>query len=255
MPTDVTVRPYAQLLEIADPAWHHVRVRTAPDSYLALVEEGRNIHPEIEIGKPGQGWAYWTLHPIAQLLRVKWDIGVTGAEHVNDGPAILVGNHLRAMDPIIVGMASRWRLVFFAKADLWDSRGAPFFWMTGQIPIRRGDEASTKWGLAMSSYALSFGNKLCLYPEATRSPDGNSLHRLHRRVLVPVLQANPDVPVHAMTIAYLGKRSGRERIDLRFSPALPLDAAEMSPNALTDTVTHALLDLGGMPYVHQFAPH
>jgi 1-acyl-sn-glycerol-3-phosphate acyltransferase len=228
------------------------RVSAAPDTYEALVEEGQAIHADIAVGHPGQGWMYWPFYTASQALRARWDIRVTGAENVGDGPAILVGNHLRAIDPLMVGMTNRWRLVFFAKADLWESKGAPFFHMTGQIPIRRGDEASTKWGLAMSAHVLEFGNKLCLYPESTRSPDGKSMHRLHRRVLVPVLQANPDVPVHAMTIAYLGKRRGRERVDLRFSPALPLDVETMSANELTETMTQALLDLGGMPYVHQF---
>lgn len=233
--------------------WHHVRVPDAPETYETLVAQGREIHPDIRVGRPGKGWAYWPLFPIAQVLRLRWRITVHGAEHVAPGPAILVGNHLKAMDPIWVGVSNRWRLVFYAKADLWRSPGAPFFWMTGQIPIQRGDEASSKWGLAMSSHVLGFGEKLCLYPESTRSPDGRTLHRLHRRILVPVVQANPTVPVHAMSIAYLGRRHGREQVELRFSPALPIDADAMSANEITDTVTQAILDLGGMPYVHSFA--
>lgn len=83
-------------------------------------------------------------------------------------------------------------------------------------------------------------------------PDGVSLHRLHRRVLVPILQANPQVPVHAMSIGYTSGSMGRTRVDLRFTPPLALDSESMSPNELTDAVRDAILDLGGMPYVHQF---
>lgn len=41
-------------------------------------------------------------------------------------------------------------------------------------------------------------------------------------------------------------------VDLRFSPALDLDLDRMTANELTDAVRDAILDLGGMPYVHQF---
>ena len=47
--------------------------------------------------------------------------------------------------------------------------------------------------------------------------------------------------------------SAREQVQLRFSPALPLDVDTMSANEITDSVTQTLLDLGGMPYVHSFA--
>lgn len=223
------------------------------DTYAALIDEARSIYPGIRVGRPGRARPYWWIYPPAQALRLRYAITVSGGAHVAPGPAILVGNHLSLMDPVLVGVSNRWRLTFFTKIEVFEKPGAAFFRGTGQIPLRRGDEASTRWALAMSEEALVRGGKLAIYPEGTRSPDGVSMHRLHRRVLVPILQANPGIPVHAMSIAYPGRRGWRQTVDIRLSAPLALDADAMSSNELTEAVTQALLDLGGMPYVPRFA--
>lgn len=225
----------------------------APASgYDLLLARGRDLYQPTRIGRPGRGASYWPLFVLAQALRLHWAIRVTGAHHLQPGPAILVGNHLSLMDPVLVGVANPWRLCFFTKVEAYEAQGGVFFRAAGQIPLRRGDEEATTWALAMSHAVLAGGAKLAVYPEGTRSPDGQSLHRLHRRVLVPVLQANPGTPVHVMSIAYNGRRWGRQQVDLRFSPALDLTGVADDANALTEAVRDALLSLGGMPYVHAF---
>lgn len=220
--------------------------------YRRLLQQGRSLYGQVRIGRPGCSRAYWFVFPPAQALRVKYEVRVTGMEHVRRGPAILLGNHLSLMDPIMVGISARWRSIFFTKDEVFRQPGSIFFRLTGQIPLRRGDEEATKWAMEMSQEVLAMGHKLCIYPEATRSPDGVSLHRLHRRILVPILQAHPGVSVHAMSIGYRPGRLGRTHVDLRFSPALDLDPERMTANELTDAVKDAILELGGMPYVHQF---
>jgi len=222
------------------------------EAYRAALERGRRIHEPVRIGRPGRARGYWPLFPPAQALRLRYRIAVSGRGNVQPGPAILVGNHLSLLDPVMLGVSTPWRLTFFTKVEAFESAGGFFFRWVGQIPLRRGDEASTTWALEMSQFALARGTKLCVYPEGTRSPDGRSLHRLHRRVLVPILQANPDVPVHAMAIAYGRRRHGRIPVDLRISPPLALDVTTMTANELTDAVRDSLIALGGMPYVHAF---
>ena len=224
----------------------------ATRSYDEALRRGQAIYSGTRIGRPGRGSAYWLLWAGAQVLRLRWAISVSGADNVQRGPAILVGNHLDFMDPVMVGLANRWRLYYFTKSEAFEGRGGVFFRLAGQIPLRRGDEAATNWALEVSSHVLGEGHKLALYPEATRSPDGASLHRLYRRVLVPVLRANPGIPVHAVSIGYPGTRRGRKRVDLRFSPALPLDLDAMNATELTDAVRDAILGLGGMAYVDRY---
>lgn len=222
------------------------------DTWRTLIDEGRRLYAPTRIGRPGRGLGYWPAYLAAQLLRLNWRIRARGRERVQPGPAILVGNHLSLLDPVLAGVTSRWRLTFFTKVEAYQRPGAFFFRWVGQIPLRRGDEPATQWALRMSSNALTDGNRLCVYPEATRSPDGHSLHRLHMRVLVPILRANPSVPVHAMTVRYGPRRNGRVDVDLRYSEPLQLDPATMTSIELTNAVRDALLETGRMPYVHAF---
>jgi 1-acyl-sn-glycerol-3-phosphate acyltransferase len=172
---------------------------------------------------------------------------------VGPGAAILVGNHVSAMDPVAAVMSHWWRVTAFTKVEVFERRGAVFFRLMGQIPLRRGDEEATAWALDMASRTLADGNKLGLYPEGTRSPDHVSLHRLHKRILVPIIQANPDVPVHAITTAYGRPRRGRIPVTLRLSPPLELDARSMDADQIVDVIRDALLETGGMPYVDAYA--
>ena len=123
----------------------------------------------------------------------------------------------------------------------------------GEIPLRRGDELSTTWALDMASRTLADGGKVGLYPEGTRSPDHRTMHRLHKRVLIPVLQANPAVPVHAITTVYGARRRGRTPVTVRISPALAVDALTMTPDEVTRLVTEALIELGGLEYRDAYA--
>lgn len=228
-------------------------LRATSDQYDELLTRGREIYPGMRIGRPGRARTYFTTITLMRLLRLRWSVKVTGSSNVAPGPAILVGNHVSAMDPVAAVIKHWWRVTAFAKVEVFENRGAIFFRWMGQIPLRRGDETSTRWALEMAASTLADGNKLGLYPEGTRSPDKKSLHKLHRRILIPVFQTSPDVPVHAIATTYLGTRFGRHRVRVHISPRLPIDVATMHPNEIVDVVTNALLEAGGMPYVDSFA--
>ena len=216
-----------------------------------LARTARSIFAPRRVGRPGHGGLYWPLFVIGQVLRLRWSVCLAGRHSLRSGPAILVGNHVRAIDPVLLGLALARRQVFVAKAEAYDGPAAPILRGTGQIAIVRGDDASTEWALAASAAVLAEGRVLCVYPEATRSPDGRSLHRLHRRVLVPLIEASPGVPVHAVAIGYSPGPLGRVRVDLRLSEPLPIEPT-MTDAQITDLVRDTLLDLGGMPYVDRF---
>lgn len=216
-----------------------------------LARTARTIFAPRRVGRPGHGGLYWPLFVIGQVLRLRWSVRLAGRHSLRSGPAILVGNHVRAIDPVLLGLALPRRQVFVAKAEAYDGPAAPILRGTGQIAIVRGDDASTEWALAASAAVLAEGRVLCVYPEATRSPDGRSLHRLHRRVLVPLIEASPGIPVHAVAIGYSPAAMGRARVDLRLSEPLPIDAT-MTDAEITDLVRDTLLTLGGMPYVDRF---
>ena len=223
------------------------------DDYDDALDSGRALYPGVRIGRPGRARTYWVTIALMRVLRLRWAVHVEGSENVAPGGAVLVGNHLSAMDPVVAVMSHWWRVTAFTKVEVFEGRGALFFRLMGQIPLRRGDEASTRWALDMAARTLADGNKVGLYPEGTRSPDRRSLHRLHKRILVPVLQDSPDVPVHTITTTYLGSRRGRRRVEVRLSPPLPIDSRTMDADQIVGIITDSLLADGGMDFVDAYA--
>ena len=222
-------------------------------TYAGVLAEGRSLYPGIRIGRPGRARSYWPMIAATRLLRFHWDVDLQGAENVAPGAGILIGNHQSAFDPVAVVMSVWWRVTAFTKVEVFEKRGAFFFRFMGQIPLRRGHTGSTEWAMRMSALALADGGKIGLYPEGTRSPDPARLHRLHKRVLIPVLQTNPDVPAYAITTRYTSRRRRRTHVQVRISPPLALDAHAMTPDEMTDMVRDALLELGGQSYVDEYA--
>lgn len=218
-------------------------------SYEALLAAGRAHYPGVRLGRPGRARTYWPTIAAMRVLRMRYKIDVDGAEHVPGGPAILVANHVAAADPLVVVMSAWWRVTAFTKIEWFESRLAPFFRAMGQIPLRRGDQAATDWAIDMASAALARGGKVGLYPEGTRSPDPTKLHRLHGRILIPVLRANPEVPTFAVTTTYRRLSALRTQVRIRISPRLPLHPLTMAPEAILTTVRDMLLALGGQTYV------
>ena len=222
-------------------------------TYAAALAEGRALYPGVRIGRPGRARTYWLTIAAMRVLHARWDVEVEGAEHVAPGAGILIGNHVSALDPVVVVMSTWWRVTAFTKIEVFEKRGAVFFRLMGQIPLRRGDEASTQWAMDMASRTLADGGKIGLYPEGTRSPDPTRLHRLHKRVLVPVLQGNPDVPVYAVTTRYTPRPRRRTHVRVRISPRLTADSRTMTADELTTVVRDALLELGGQTYLDVYA--
>jgi 1-acyl-sn-glycerol-3-phosphate acyltransferase len=229
-----------------------VRGTQRPDYRTTLAVADR-LYPGTRVGRPGRSRAYWPTIAALRVLRLGLRVRVVGADAVAPGPAILIGNHVDALDPVVLVMSVWWRVTAFTKVEWFEGRAAPFFRWMGQIPLRRGDEACTRWAMEMSRLALASGGKIGIYPEGTRSPDPSRLHRLHKRVMVPLLQANPDVPVHVVTAAYTARPGRRRQVSLRISPRLPLDVRRLDADEITLAVRDALLRLGGQTYVDRYA--
>lgn len=225
---------------------------TAP-SYDALLAQAPRLYPGVRIGRPGASRTYYPMIAGLRVLRARYHVEVSGDEHVADGPAILIGNHTHAMDPVMVVMSEWWRVSAFAKVEVFQGRGSIFFRIMGQIPLRRGDAESTAWAMQMSTQALDRGGMIGLYPEGTRGPDPTTLFRLHKRVMIPLLESNPEVPVHAVVTRYERRPRRRTRVTVRVSPPLPVDARSMAPDEVTGIVRDALLQLGGLKYVDRYA--
>lgn len=97
---------------------------------------------------------------------------IVGVENLpKDGGFLLAANHASHLDPPFVGAVLPHQMAFFARKSLWKP-GVGAWWMdaVGAIPVDRdgADLAAIKRVIA----TLKNGRPIVLFPEGTRSPDG-----------------------------------------------------------------------------------
>ncbi|MEW6088651.1 MAG: lysophospholipid acyltransferase family protein [bacterium] len=116
---------------------------------------------------------YKVVHIVSNVLsKILFGLERKGIENFpGKGPVILASNHLSFLDPIIIPTASRRRMHFMAKAELFT---VPVLgWLVkifNAFPVKRG--VLDKSALKNSLDVLKEGNVLLLFPEGTRSPTG-----------------------------------------------------------------------------------
>ncbi|MEJ2733377.1 MAG: lysophospholipid acyltransferase family protein [Anaerolineae bacterium] len=119
-----------------------------------------------------RGWYRIAVGLIRFLLRILSRVEIEGLEHVPDqGPYLLVSNHLHWLDPPVLGTSFPHRAVVFA-AEKWENHWflGPFLRSMGAIFVNRG-EADRK-ALRQALAVLNGGGILGLAPEGTRSKTG-----------------------------------------------------------------------------------
>ncbi len=167
-----------------------------------------------------------TANRIASALRhwmwrmvsaVSGGLTVTGRWRVSSG-CIVVANHSSHADTavLLAALPPNAKPVFGAAADYWFDLPVRRFIATslaGVLPVRRSGDGSYAALLAAARPALRAGRTVVIYPEGTRSIDGNlgefksGALRLARECGVPI------VPVAVLGTADVLPKGGR------FSPA------------------------------------
>ncbi len=107
------------------------------------------------------------------LFRIFFRLRVYGRENVpRMGGCVIAANHASFLDPPILGTAIRFRAVrFMARDSLFRFR--PFGWFLRRVLViplsrERGDVGAMRQGVA----TLKAGGALGVFPEGTRTPDG-----------------------------------------------------------------------------------
>ncbi len=137
---------------------------------------------------------YWGAHYLtwAPFAGVR----VSGREHLHGiKGCIYVVNH-QSMCDILAVYGTYLDLAWVSKIENFY---APFLgwnmWLNGYVALRRGNLASIRRMLRKSERMLRTGQALCVFPEGTRSPDGQ-LIPFHRGAFWLAARANvPIVPL------------------------------------------------------------
>ncbi|HMR48506.1 MAG TPA: lysophospholipid acyltransferase family protein [Arachnia sp.] len=113
------------------------------------------------------------------LVKYGFKARVEGVENVpRSGGAILVSNHIAAMDSIVIPAMVPRPMTYPAKAELFSGNNlgtrivAWFLKTIKMVPMDRSGGRASADALQAISDVLEEGRVVAIYPEGTRSPDG-----------------------------------------------------------------------------------
>ena len=134
---------------------------------------------------------------LTRLYRVR----VSGAERVPSGACILVANHESVIDAFFLSLATRRRVRFMAKAELW--RYPLVRWgmdAFGAFPIERGN--GDTGAMAHAGELLAAGEVLGMFPRGTSKPVGNR-HWHRGAARLALVNGAPLLPVRLLNTRQL----------------------------------------------------
>jgi 1-acyl-sn-glycerol-3-phosphate acyltransferase len=144
-----------------------------------------------------------TQHRIAQVW-ARWCVRISGArlivrggENLRRHPvAVYAANHTSYMDTPVVFSTLPFQFRILAKKELWS---LPFIgWYlnrSGQIPIDTDNPRATLSSLGLGVKALKAGMPLFVFPEGSRTPDGEMKTFLAGAAFLAIRAQVPVVPI------------------------------------------------------------
>lgn len=150
-------------------------------------------------------------------------VELLGAEHLPDGPFILMSNHQSNFDILALIATIPRRIYWIAKKELFD---IPLFGSSmrrgGYIPLDRSDGRKALKSMDNAAAIIRKGSSVVMFPEGTRSRDGHLLPFKRGGFMLAVRAGVPVIPV---TINGSGQVNPCGRIEL-FSGRISLTIHE-----------------------------
>lgn len=150
----------------------------------------------------------------AAVAYLGFRLRVYGRENlIEEGPAILASNHASYLDPPLVGVCCRKDIYYLARKSLFEKPiFGPLIAQLNAFPIdrARGDVAAVRAIL----HLLKAGRRVVVFPEGTRSTDGNLQPARAGVGLIIAKSLAPVVPIRIFGSHAALPRSG----GIRFTP-------------------------------------
>jgi 1-acyl-sn-glycerol-3-phosphate acyltransferase len=182
--------------------------------------------PDFFAMQPFYGFFHWFAASVQQAF---FRGEIVGTDHLpTSGPFLIAGNHASHLDPPIVGSQVARQMRFFARKTLWSGKlSSAWLNRVECIPVDRdsGDVGAIRRVLQ----ALHEDRAVVLFPEGTRSPDGNFQKPKAGVGLMACKTGAPVVPVRIFgSFQAFGRGAKFPRfgtpVDIVFGP--PITAAE-----------------------------
>ena len=174
------------------------------------------------------------------LLLTRWQ--VKGRENIpNQGPLLIVANHMNLTDPFLLGVSLNRKLVFMAKQELFRSRLSRYFVSAfGAFPVHRGQ--LDRKSLRQAHQLLKQGQALATFPEGTRSKNAQLQPAFSGSTLIALRSGAPILPVgitgteKLRGVAWLWHRS-RLTVNIGHPFYLPSVNSKLTKTELTKLTT------------------
>ena len=175
-------------------------------------------------------------------MQVVFDFKAYGVEHVpTDGGVLMLANHQSYLDPVCVAVRLRRPVSYLAKSELFKPWG--FRWLIRQLnayPVRQG--AGDVGAVRETIAKLKEGHVLTVFPEGSRTADGNLLPLQHGFALVVRRAGVPIVPVAIEGSFAAWPRNSvlfhPARVRVKYGPPMHMDG--LKPDEIVDRVDRAL---------------
>jgi 1-acyl-sn-glycerol-3-phosphate acyltransferase len=139
-------------------------------------------------------------------------VTLAGSEHLPEGPVVFMSNHQSNFDILALLAAMPRQIHWIAKKELFE---IPIFGPSmrrgGYIPLDRGDGRKALQSMDEAAITIHQGKSVVLFPEGTRTTDGNLLPFKRGGF---ILARKADVPVIPVTINGSGRINPANQIKL-----------------------------------------
>lgn len=213
---------------------------------------------------------YWFMKAILKpLLKMLYRIRAEGLENVpKKGPAIIAANHVSFLDSFFIPLViKRRKVTYLAKADYFKSWKTKWFFAgVGQISCEREGGSRSQQSLEIALDVLNEGKLLGIYPEGTRSPDGNLYKGRTGVARLALTSGVPVIPVGLIGTDEVMPKSakwprlrGRFGVRLRFGKPLDFSRFEgkerdrFALRSVTDEIMFEIMELSGQEYKDEYS--
>lgn len=155
---------------------------------------------------------------VKSFYHIAFRIKIEGLENLpKDGAYVVCANHQSNLDPPLLGVCLPIRLRFMAKEELFSNKlFGSLLKSLGAFPIKRGK--SDVGALRAAMKMLASGEKVVVFPEGGRSPQGHLRKGKSGAALIAVKSG-----VNILPIGIDGKYRLFSKITVRIGKVIPLE--------------------------------
>ena len=178
------------------------------------------------------------------VFRFWFRVRISGAEHIpDDGPVIVAANHKSFLDAFFLGLATRRRVRFMAKIELFRGPLRWLFTRLGAFPVRRGE--ADRDALETARAVLEQDGLLIIFPEGTRVDEPDALGSPHHGAGRLAVEAGaPIVPAAILGTSHLwlGPIPKPRRVEIAFVPPIRVTSSTDPTDLIDRSVWPAVRD-------------